>query len=97
MYSLGQVVNHSLNGLSKEAKFLRFLIFCCTPISPPLGKSETIDNTGHSSIQTQTKLKRGYQFRPHNTLGFLRSSLAGYNVYIPTILHLHQKTTRSGH
>ena len=27
MYSLGQVVNHSLNDLSKVAKFLRFLIF----------------------------------------------------------------------
>ena len=33
IYSLGQVVNHSLNDLSKEAKFLRFLIFCCTPIN----------------------------------------------------------------
>jgi len=59
--------------------------------------SRTIDSRGHSSIQTQTMLMRGYQFRPHNTLGFLRSSSAGYNVYIPTILHLIQKTTRSRH
>ena len=74
MYSLGQVVNHSLNGLSKEAKFLRFWIFCFAPISPPLGMSRTTDSRGHSSIQTQTMCLRECQFRPHNILRFLRSS-----------------------
>jgi len=59
--------------------------------------SRTIDSRGHSSIQTQTMLMRECQFLLRSTLGFLRSSSAGYNVYIPTILHSHQKTTRSGH
>ena len=59
--------------------------------------SGTIGSRGHSSNQTQTMLKRECQSLLRSTLGFLRSSSAGYNVYIPTILHSHQKTTRSRH
>jgi len=36
-------------------------------ISQPLGMSRTTDSRGHSSIQTQTMLKRGYQFLLRST------------------------------
>ena len=62
-----------------------------------LGMSKTNGSRDRSSNQIQTMLKRECQFRLRSILGFLRNSSAGYNVYIPTILHSHQKTTRSGH
>ena len=41
---------------------------------PPLDTNRTIGSIIHSSNQTQTKLKREYQFRLRNILEFLRSS-----------------------
>ena len=57
--------------------------------------SRTTDSRDRSSNQTQTMLMRVLRFRPHNISGFLRNSSAGYNVYIPTILHRDIKTTRN--
>jgi len=57
--------------------------------------NKTNGSRDRSSIQTQTMLMRVLQFRPHNISGFLRNSSAGYNVYIPTILHPLHKTTRN--